>query len=853
MVSRQIVEILIKADDQASATAEKVEQKLKGFGDTASSANSFAARATERMRSALTSLSGSMNIFGSSGSKIWNSFKTRVSSAAGTLKGKFSNAVNSAKAKLQQLKASAQSSGRGFGFLRSALSMTVGMIGYDLLSSLGQAARESINAAGKFQAFGKRMRMSDKELASFSAECDKLQGSFRKVDMRAVGASAMELGVKLKVPKDQMGELTKMTAVMSSAFVSEGRTQEDAILAVSDAMDGQFRRLQELGIDQDKLMKNGWNGNLEDTNSLMKAMNKTLDEMGFTETAKGIYTLDDAYKALTVSGGRLLADIIIPLTPIITGAIDAITGGISMLRDAWNSLPDWAKDAIVVGVLAGAFILLAAYITTLGGVIAVLGSILGPVITLIGAISTPMIVAAAVIGAIIYAVYELGKAFGWWSDVGTMIDAIKAGISRLWDAFINNPNVQGFLKDLSNAWNDVSKALQPVIRWAKDTWKELFPGGKEGEVDIVRMIIDAFGGLGDILGKVWNAAKNTWSSMVSFVNFLSKAVSPIMPVVDALRKIVCALLGCSPGIVPALLKVQAMFFMVWTAISSFVPGLIRKIVAGILTRFAQMPAKIRAYLGLIKAYIISQGSAWVKNARNKASAVVTGVVNFIKNLPGRVSTYIVSTAHKITTGAAKWVSNAKSKASGVVNAVVGQVNDLPGKVYSEFTSIGARMSQAGSALYNKAKAIGKGIVRNLLNSMQIHSPGIIQRKVVAEFENTLSRVGDMENKAYKTGSGFGSAIVDGFGDVDLANQQNYEVYTGNTQKIEMQVTHDHNYSFEGLPESVSAKEVADMINEAAQDDEFTRRLANNPRFQYFDSKQKTRLNRRRGRSKGVVI
>lgn len=851
MVSRQIVEILIKADDQASATAEKVKQKLKGFGDTASSANSFAARATERMRSALTSLSGSMNIFGSSGSKIWNSFKTRVSSAAGTLKGKFSNAVNSAKAKLQQLKESAQSSGRGFGFLRSALSMTVGMLGYDLLTGVTNAARESINAAGKFQAFGKRIGMTGKELTSFRAECDKLQGSFRKVDMNAVGASAMELGVKLNIPKTQMGDLTKMTAVLSSAFVNEGRTQEDAILAVSDAMDGQFRRLQEIGITEDKLKANGWNGNLEDTNSLMKAMNKTLDDMGFTETAQGIYTLDDAYTALQVAGGRLLADILIPMTPIITGAIDAIISGISTLKGAWASLPDWAQDAITIGALAGAFVLLAGYISSLGGAITVLGSILGPVITLIGAISAPMIIAAAVIGAVIYAVYELGKAFGWWSDVGTMVDAIRAGISRLWSAFINNPNVQGFLRDLAGAWNWVASSLQPVIRWAQETWAALFPKG--ANFDIVRGIIDIFGALGDILGKVWNAAKTAWNALGGFAGFLPLLLGPIGLVVFALRSIICALLGCSPGIVPALLRVQAMFITVWNAIAGFVPGIVRRVVTVIINTFIKLPGRILTVLNKIKSYIINQGSAWVKNAKAKASAVVTGVVNFIKNLPGRVSTYVTSTAHKISSGAAKWVSNAKTKAAGVVSAVVGQVDDLPSKVYNEFINIGSRITSAGGTLYKKAAAIGRGIVTSLKNSMGINSPGIIQNSVVAEFENTLSRVGGMENKAYSVGSGFGSAIVDGFGDVDLANKQNYEVYTGNTHKIEMHVTHDNNYSFEGLPETISAREVADMINNAAQDDEFTRRLAQNPRFQYFDNKQKTKLTRRQSRSRGVVI
>lgn len=211
----------------------------------------------------------------------------------------------------------AKTAGGGLGFLRTAASMTVGMIGFDLVNSMVQGARESINAAASFERFGQRLGMTEGELQQFHGAVDKMQDSFRKVDMNAVGAAALEMGVKLKLPKASMDELTKTTAVMSSAFVKEGRTQEDAILAVSDAMDGQFRRLQEIGISQDMLMKNGWDGDINNKTGLLQAMNKTLDDMGFTQTAQEIVTLDDAWAALTVTGSQLIQSVLVPITPII--------------------------------------------------------------------------------------------------------------------------------------------------------------------------------------------------------------------------------------------------------------------------------------------------------------------------------------------------------------------------------------------------------------------------------------------------------------------------------------------------------------------------------------------------------
>lgn len=182
----------------------------------------------------------------------------------------------------------AKTAGGGLGFLRTAASMTVGMIGFDLVNSMVQGARESINAAASFERFGQRLGMTEGELQQFHGAVDKMQDSFRKVDMNAVGAAALEMGVKLKLPKASMDELTKTTAVMSSAFVKEGRTQEDAILAVSDAMDGQFRRLQEIGISQDMLMKNGWDGDINNKTGLLQAMNKTLSVWDFEQSAQEI-------------------------------------------------------------------------------------------------------------------------------------------------------------------------------------------------------------------------------------------------------------------------------------------------------------------------------------------------------------------------------------------------------------------------------------------------------------------------------------------------------------------------------------------------------------------------------------
>lgn len=836
--------------------------KITNVSDIASMAMDKLKGVSDGIKSKFNSLKNSISSFGSQFDNLKNkivnfsstaknsitqAFTSATSSAKGKLAG-LDNSIAQARAKLNQFSASAKSAGGGLGFLRSAASMTVGMIGYDLVNSMAQSARESINAAGNFQAFGKRMNMSQSEIDSFSQHCDKLQQSFKKVDMKAVGASALEMGVKLKLPKESMEELTKTTAVMSSAFVKEGRTQEDAILAVSDAMDGQFRRLQELGISQDMLKNNGWDGDINNKTSLLQAMNKTLDEMGFTDTAMQVNTLDEAYQMLSVSGGQLLGSILIPLTPTlidiataVVGVIDGIKNFMGQLQAAWSGLPDWVKDAVGIMVMAGAVLLLMGYISSLGGAVGLLKTALAPIIGMIGGITAPMIAVVAVIGAVIFAVYELGKAFGWWNDVGSMIDAIKNNIGRLWDAFINHPDVQATIHAIGDAWKWLNDSLKPVVDWLKGIWNQIFPESAKGKVDGTRIIIDSIGAAFKNISVPIRLAimvlQGAWSVLSSLVG---TAVGIGQGIYDALKPIVCILLGCSPGIVPALGKVLEIFGTVWNTIVSLLSGIIPSVLTAIqpvldiltligefllgtfqfawqtiilvfmtvwthlqqiILIFSQflsgqitLSAMLRQIWEVIKSMFFSVltiiitrvgsfAKSLVSRAISAARGFVSAIISRISSLPGRVYSYLISVASRIISAGASWVSSGISTASRMVSGVISHVQQLPGKVYTEFINIGSRIMSAGSDLINKAKNIGKNIVDGLLGAMGIHSPGIIQTKVVTEFKNMVGRVADWIKPAGETAKEFGETFVDEFGnpslDVDTSLVQDLDAPTVN--------------------------------------------------------------------------
>lgn len=539
-------------------------------------------------------------------------------------------------------------------------------------------------------------------------------------------------------------------------------------------------------------------------------MNKTLEEMGFTDTAKDITSLDEAYQALTVSGGILLEKILVPITPLlmsimegVMGAVDTIVSIIDGLTSAWNSLPDWAKEAGNIGIFMGALVLLSVFIlttliptlsTSLMGALVSFGSMVGITIipemaTLSGALLTvataawaaiapflPFIIAA---GLLAVAIYEVGKAFGWWTDVGSMIDAIKNNIGRLWNAFINHPDVQGIIQWIGDAWKELNNSLKPVVDWLKGIWDEMFPESAKGKVDGTRAIIDAIGVafqvlstpirtaidilkfLWDVFSSVGSAIQSAQNKFGPFVGVLLAIVAPVLVVYEALKKIVCILLGCSPGIVPALQTVQEVFTTVWNAIVGFLSGVISNVLSAlqpvidILTLIGefivgQFMESWNAFVSIILVIwdsvnllvtvfqsfmdgqisltsmlsmvwnIISTMFATVFNiiiqrVISFGSSFVNGIISFISTLPGRIWNYLMLAYTRITTQLTLWVNKARTMALAFVVRIITQIATLPGKIYSYLIAVVARISGAISQWITAAVSKVQELISNVVS------------------------------------------------------------------------------------------------------------------------------------------
>lgn len=735
-------------------------------------------------------------------------FRTSLSSGLTNLKmkvGEFSNSIVKSCSEMKKLSSEAGGLGQGFTLLKGALANVVGMVGYDLVNSMVQGVRATINARGNIESFSQRLGMSGTEVNKFNKDLDQLQQEFKKVDMQSVGATALELANKLGITGDKAGELARMTAVMSSAFIREGRTSEDAILAVSDALDGQFGRLKEIGITQDMLKNNGWNGNLEDTENLMEAINKTMDELGITETAKQVTNLDDAWQVLNVSMSHLLTEVIIPFVPIIVGLIEAFADAANVVSSFVKNLPDGAK----IGLVAAALAVLAAVIW--GSVQPALEALIIDLLigesTLLPLI-VPFLELAAVAAAVAIVIYELGKAMGWWTDYGSAMqvvgnalracfDAIVACLQTVYNGFMEvaNPVIQQF-------WNELIEVVKPLQKHFQELWDSLVKLG------------DAFGGasgsgsffatVGRLLGFIFQQLMvnirvfvavlvplvgyiiSIITSLIDFVTQLKEAFDLLMQgdilgffvqLGEAIGTLILNIVtGLGQMFMEILLNFDNIMGGLLTSLWNWIILLVQNAATGaynmvmsFINWIAQLPGMM--WLWLLDAIAKEQAWAWdiVEKAKQAGSDAVNGFIQWLSTLPGKAWEWLLNTIAKILGFGDKGKEEMKKAAREMVAGFTDWIKKLPQRMWDELMNIGTQIQNAVGPLVSKIIGLGQSLLNNFLGALGIHSPGFMSKNMGKEMQYITTAITDNLGNLREAATSAGESILEGYNSNDFSS------------------------------------------------------------------------------------
>lgn len=262
----------------------------------------------------------------------------------------------------------------------------------------------------------------------------------------------------------------------------------------------------------------------------------------------------------------------------------------------------------------------------------------------------PILAISAAIAALIVIVYEVGNAFGWWDDVSGMLDAISAGLYRLWEAFINNPDVQAFIQAMTDAWTILSGAVQPAI----DAVLGFFGVNLGGNFDIVLALING-------IGWAWNAI-----------------TAPIRSVIS----VIWQLISVFQSLINGQINLQQAIILIWGAITAYWRTILTQLATILTSTFTKM----------------------VNNAKQKAQAIVTGVITYLKQLPSKALSALKGVVNSITTAGGQWVSNAKAQAQKTVNGAYNSFKQLPGKVSSALSGLVNKIVKPFKDAYTKAKA-----------------------------------------------------------------------------------------------------------------------------------------------------
>ena len=417
--------------------------------------------------------------------------------------------------------------------------------------------------------------------------------SFKQM-MIGAGAQATLLGTDIDSMANKMSGLAMRSSVMERTLANTGITVEEL---------GEALGIQGATIDD---INDKWA--TMDTNQRAAAlgMAASMNE-GKTANEEYKHSWAGLQAQVDIAKGRLerLAGEV--LLPVLVPALEVAARVLNWLGDTVSMVMNGPLGGLisVVGAVAAGFALLVPAVMAIEGAMALYTASLAPAITATWALLSPWLPFIAIGAAIIAIVYEIGVAFGWWTDVGSMIDSIWAGIQRLWSAFINHPDVQGFLAALTVAWN----WLVPAISNAVNTVLRFFGVTSSSKFDAVRAFIDALGVAWQVLTvpirTVINVIKTLWTTMKTVYNNIRTTVNNI-------KKLFSNLPGAIRGAISSIVSIlTSPFHTAYSRISGTVSS-IKSAISGITN--------------VNISSITSKLTAPFTNAYNR----IVGIVNSIK-------------------------------------------------------------------------------------------------------------------------------------------------------------------------------------------------------------------------------
>ena len=716
------------------------------------------------------------------------------------------------------------------GALKTAVGGAVTAMSASMLGYAKSAVDSAMTAEKEWARFGNAVNKTGGNWDQQSDEIRKWVKEYSNsmgrsvADTRAAMTTYLNAGMSLEESQNTMKATSNIAAAMSI-------TQEQAANKLQKAFMGNGKALKDLGLDI-KNYKDESTGAIDKQKMLNDILARTggaAEKYADTSAAK-FQRLNNVLAGLKTDFGAALMDAITPLIPVVQGFLNVINGLPGPVKSVgFAAIALGAGIGIIAGPLTsviGLMEMMGITLPTIGGLLGTVGAETGALtaeqIALAasqagltaeevmaaaahsgnmaalmgeGAAATgasggfltlaaaelaalwPILAIAAAVAAVIVVIEQIGEALGWWTDFSTMLDAIKDGVMRLWDAFVNSPQVQGTLAAIQGAFQALWGALQPIFQWLTDAWNNLFKseGAGSGGPDVVGQLINLFGQLGSIAGDVVN-------TVVRFGQEVFTALSPIVGLVSNIINAFSGMLSGQISIEQGVMMILANISQIYVTIGSLVLQIGQRILTGIVNALRPIPARIWQFLTQAALRLVLFGTIAAIRARQAGMRILNGIINYIRQLPGRVGAYMMQVPGRIASAAGAAVGAAMSLASQVVAAVTSGIMGVADAVYNEFINIGSRINDAVSGAVSAAANFGSAIKDAVLSALHIASPGIIQKKIAIEFADIPGRIGESSKYVYSAARDYAGNILNGFNapQIPLTTIRENANYTPNT-------------------------------------------------------------------------
>ena len=283
---------------------------------------------------------------------------------------KASASMNRGSASASRMASTTSRLGKAMSSLRMMGTMVGSMLAYNFAHNLAMATNETIQSKSEMEGYFKMLNYGQSDIQKFNDALDQTVQRFQRVNKYSLGETISSIGVEFNLTTDEMIKAMDVTSMITSEYLRAGRNANEASLAVKDVLQGQFQRLsRETGVKGEQLKEAGWNGDVNDVNSLLDALRKVAEDRNWDVFAEKANSLNDIVTITQNRFGEWSADMVNAVQPAIVNAFNSIMSfsqgvaqGLSSLWK-WLNTDGWGQTAVKIGMVATAVMTLMPLLT----------------------------------------------------------------------------------------------------------------------------------------------------------------------------------------------------------------------------------------------------------------------------------------------------------------------------------------------------------------------------------------------------------------------------------------------------------------------------------------------------------